>query len=87
MTDHPKTFAETAAASAERDRARQEKTEPDPLDEDNHSDRFDRYGDRIVRVDTSGHAYCQWEHSYSLEDWNTPYGPLTFAPNAIRKDS
>ena len=59
--------------------------EPDPLDENDHRDRLDHSGDLLVRVGhkhwhTSKHANCQWEHSYSLEDWNTSYGPLTFAP-------
>ena len=57
---------------------------PDPLDEDNHTHRIDRHGDRWVWCDDcngftmDGHG--MHESSWSAVEIDKAYGPLTFTP-------
>ena len=63
--------------------------EPDPLDESNHADRYDRDGDRWVWCDRCGgfrivghvnHRRCHRRCGWTVLQINDLYGPLTFAP-------
>ena len=59
--------------------------EPDPLDESNHTDRYDRDGDRWVWCDEcdglrTDHAVHQFGCGWSVYWVNEDCGPLTFAP-------
>ena len=64
-----------------------EPPEPDPLDEDNHTDRYDRHGKRWVWCDTcngfrlDGHAVHKSNYGWStVAELDVCYGPLAFAP-------
>ena len=61
--------------------------EPDPLDESNHADRYDRDGDRWVWCGECdglrlGAQHCTHASGYGWSAYwvNEDYGPLTFAP-------
>ena len=63
--------------------------EPDPLDEDNHQDRLDRDGVRLNRVSphhwhpaSTGKLCGLGCKGLTLLNWDSSYGPLTFAPDA-----
>ena len=61
-------------------------TKPDPLDESNHADRYDRDGDRWVWCDGcdglrlgARHEAHESSYGWSAYGVNEDYGPLTFA--------
>ena len=60
--------------------------EPDPLDESNHADRIDRYGERWVWCDGCGgfrpyfHGMHESGCGWTAAGLDEHYGPLTFAP-------
>ena len=77
------TAADRHPTNEERQR---EEAKPDPLDEDNHRDRQDCDGMRLIRVGPqhwhpSSGALCGLGcNGLSLANWNSSYGPLAFAP-------
>ena len=58
--------------------------EADPLDEDNHDDRIDRYGERWIWCDecdgfTMDHAVHESSYGWPAVEIDECCGPLTFA--------
>ena len=66
--------------------------EPDPRDEDNHADRYDRGGERWVWCDgcdgfrMNGHGPHKPGDGWLAVELDKTYGPLTFAPRPAEPD-
>lgn len=83
----------TAADRYVANEAKQREAEPDPLDENDHRDRINKYGERLVRS-FRGHWHtsqydcrevCRFETdatSFTLDSWDIYSSPLTFASPA-----
>ena len=81
----PEIFEATYEADFEED-FEEADDEPDPLDESNHADRYDRDGDRWVWCDAcyglrlgARHEVHKSSYGWSAYWVNEDYGPLTFA--------
>lgn len=88
-TDHGETLDRYDVARAVgyiRDYLEAQQADPDPLDETNHADRYDRDGDRWVWCDAcdgfadSSHIRHIPETGWSAVAIAVDYGPVTFAP-------
>ena len=60
--------------------------EPDPLDEDDHRDRLDADGNRLIRRANGRWSFSHAGGLFTLAGLNERHGPLRFAPDATRKD-
>ena len=82
-------FVAWLAAAAERERGLEQADdpEPDPLDESNHTDRIDCYGERWIWCDgcegfrLDGHKVHKSNYGWSaVAELDGCYGPLTYPP-------
>ena len=77
-------WPENHATTAGSDTRQESATVADPLDEDNHTDRYDRDGDRWVWCDWCGrfravrHEVHGSSYSWSVAEIDERFGPLTF---------